>query len=40
MAKELDRMQQNFLQILMRAMVLVAVIPIHECAHGLAALIE
>lgn len=30
-------MQQNFLQILMRAMVLVAVIPIHECAHGLAA---
>lgn len=30
-------MQQNFLQILMRAMVLVAVIPIHECAYGLAA---
>lgn len=30
-------MQQNFLQILIRAMVLVAVIPIHECAHGLAA---
>ena len=28
---------KNFLQILMRAMVLVAVIPIHECAHGLAA---
>lgn len=30
-------MRSELLQMLMRALVLVAVIPIHECAHGLAA---